>query len=213
MHGWQLTLLGIGCIVGTGIFVVTGTAAALHAGPAIAISFVISASGCLCAALCYAEFSSMIPVTGSAYTYAYAAVGEFVAWIIGWDLILENLFGACSVAVGWSGYVSLLLNDFGIHLPTAFSQAPLDFVQDHLVTTGAILNVPAVLIIVIVTTVLVLGIRESAGATAVIVFFKITNHRSPVTLLLRRLKRVLFPVTYDVGNHLVSDPECRFETR
>ncbi len=173
LHGWQLILLGIGCIVGTGIFVLTGTAAARHAGPAIAISFVVSALGCLCAALCYAEFSSMLPVTGSAYTYAYATLGEFIAWIIGWDLILEYLFGACSVAVGWSGYVTQLLSDYGVHLPTAFSQAPLDFAQDHLVTTGAVLNVPAVLIVAIVTTVLVLGIRESAGVNAVIVLIKV----------------------------------------
>src|SRR5258707_7742146 len=173
LHGWQLVLLGIGCIVGTGIFVLTGTAAARHAGPAIAISFVVSALGCLCAALCYAEFSSMLPVTGSAYTYAYATLGEFIAWIIGWDLILEYLFGACSVAVGWSGYVTQLLSDYGVHLPTAFSQAPLDFAQDHLVTTGAVLNVPAVLIVAIVTTVLVLGIRESAGVNAVIVLIKV----------------------------------------
>ncbi len=94
LHGWQLILLGIGCIIGTGIFVLTGTAAAQHAGPAIAISFVVSALGCLCSALCYAEFASMLPVTGSAYTYAYATMGEFIAWIIGWDLILEYLFGA-----------------------------------------------------------------------------------------------------------------------
>src|SRR6266481_2977141 len=173
LHGWQLILLGIGCIVGTGIFVLTGTAAARHAGPAIAISFVVSALGCLCAALCYAEFSSMLPVTGSAYTYAYATLGEFIAWIIGWDLILEYLFGACSVAVGWSGYVTQLLSDYGVHLPTAFSQAPLDFAQDHLVTTGAVLNVPAVLIVATVTTVLVLGIRESAGANAVVVLIKV----------------------------------------
>jgi basic amino acid/polyamine antiporter, APA family len=173
LHGWQLILLGIGCIVGAGIFVVTGTAAATHAGPAIALSFVISALGCLCSALCYAEFSSMIPVTGSAYTYAYATVGEFVAWIIGWDLILEYLFGASTVAVGWSAYVSQLLSDFGIHLPVAFSHSPFDFLEDHLITTGAILNVPAVLIVAIVTTVLVLGIRESARVNAAIVFFKV----------------------------------------
>jgi APA family basic amino acid/polyamine antiporter len=173
LHGWQLVLLGIGCIIGTGIFVLTGTAAAQHAGPAIAISFVVSAAGCLCAALCYAEFSSMIPVSGSAYTYAYATVGELVAWIIGWDLILEYLFGASTVAVGWSGYVSQFFSDFGIHLPTAFSHAPFDFAGDHLVTTGAILNIPAVFIVAIVTTVLVLGIRESAGANAVIVFIKV----------------------------------------
>jgi APA family basic amino acid/polyamine antiporter len=115
----------------------------------------------------------MLPVTGSAYTYAYASMGEFVAWIIGWDLILEYLFGASTVAVGWSGYVSQLLSDYGIHLPAAFSHAPLDFAQNHLITTGAFLNVPAVLIVAIVTTVLVIGIRESAGTNAVIVFIKV----------------------------------------
>src|SRR5258708_34580090 len=105
----------------------------------------------------------MLPVRGSAYTYAYATLGEFIAWIIGWDLILEYLFGACSVAVGWSGYVTQLLSDYGVHLPTAFSQAPLDFAQDHLVPTGAVLNVPAVLIVAVVSTVLGLGVRASAS--------------------------------------------------
>ena len=115
----------------------------------------------------------MIPIAGSAYTYSYATLGEIFAWIIGWDLILEYLFGASTVAVGWSGYVSQLLSDYGIHLPAAFSHAPLDFAQNHLITTGAFLNVPAVLIVAIVTTVLVIGIRESAGTNAVIVFIKV----------------------------------------
>src|ERR1700716_679940 len=169
----NLTTLGIGAIIGAGIFVLTGTAAAKYAGPAIVLSFIVSGLGCLFAGLCYAEFASMIPIAGSAYTYAYATMGEFIAWIIGWDLILEYLFGASTVAVGWSGYVSQLLSDYGIHLPTAFSQAPLDFAQNHLVTTGAVLNVPAVLIVAIVTTVLVIGIRESAGTNAVIVVIKV----------------------------------------
>src|SRR5258707_14312327 len=130
LHGWQLILLGIGCIIGTGIFVLTGTAAAQHAGPAIAISFVVSALGCLCSALCYAEFASMLPVTGSAYTYAYATLGEFIAWIIGWDLILEYLFGACSVAVGWSVYSTQFLTVNVAHLLTAFSHESHDLSQD-----------------------------------------------------------------------------------
>ena len=123
LHGWQLILLGIGCIIGTGIFVLTGTAAARHAGPAIAISFVVSALGCLCAALCYAEFSSMLPVTGSAYTYAYATLGEFIAWIIGWDLILEYAIGAVTVSIGWSGYVVSFARDLGIDIPAAARRA------------------------------------------------------------------------------------------
>lgn len=126
----NIVLLGIGAIIGAGIFVLTGTAAALHAGPAISISFVISAFGCLLAGLCYAEFASMLPVSGSAYTYGYATLGEFVAWIIGWDLILEYLFGSATVAVGWSGYVISFLNDFGIHLPATICQSPFAYGPD-----------------------------------------------------------------------------------
>src|SRR3954449_8011585 len=169
----NLVALGIGAIIGAGLFVRTASAIAERAGPSVVLAFVVAGIGCLFAGLCYAEFSSMIPVAGSAYTYAYASMGEFVAWIIGWDLILEYLFGASTVAVGWSGYVSQLLSDYGIHLPAAFSHAPLDFAQNHLITTGAFLNVPAVLIVAIVTTVLVIGIRESAGTNAVIVFIKV----------------------------------------
>src|SRR5665647_2066969 len=120
----NLTLLGIGCVIGAGIFVLTGSAAALYAGPAVALSFVISALGCLLAGLCYAEFASMIPVSGSAYTYGYATMGEFIAWIIGWDLILEYLFGSATVAVGWSGYVTSFLADFGLKLPASICQSP-----------------------------------------------------------------------------------------
>jgi basic amino acid/polyamine antiporter, APA family len=173
LQAWQLTLLGVGCIVGAGIFVLTGTAAAVYAGPAIALSFVISALGCLCAALCYAELASMLPVAGSAYTYAYATMGEFIAWIIGWDLLLEYVFGGCTVAVGWSAYFSKLLGDLGIRIPTVLSQAPLDFAHDHLVMTGAILDVPAVLLVLIVTAVLVSGIRQAAAVNTVIVFIKV----------------------------------------
>src|SRR5215204_6600232 len=120
----NLTLLGIGAIIGAGIFVLTGTAAAQYAGPAIVLSFVLAGLGCLFAGLCYAEFASMIPIAGSAYTYGYATLGEFVAWIIGWDLMLEYLFGAATVAVGWSGNFVPFLKEFGITFPSAYANAP-----------------------------------------------------------------------------------------
>src|ERR687892_1437755 len=129
----NLTLLGIGAIIGAGIFVLTGTAAAQHAGPAIVISFILAGTGCLFAGLCYAEFASMIPIAGSAYPYSYATLGEFFAWIIGWDLVLEYLFGAATVAVGWSGYFTAFLDELGIHIPKAFSSAPLNFENGHFV--------------------------------------------------------------------------------
>lgn len=169
----NIVLLGIGAIIGAGIFVLTGTAAALHAGPAISISFVISAFGCLLAGLCYAEFASMLPVSGSAYTYGYATLGEFVAWIIGWDLILEYLFGSATVAVGWSGYVISFLNDFGIHLPATICQSPFAYGPDGWYQTGAIINFPAVFIIALMTTLLVIGIKESARFNNIIVIIKV----------------------------------------
>jgi APA family basic amino acid/polyamine antiporter len=155
----NLTALGVGAIIGAGIFVLTGTAAAQYAGPAIAISFAISGIGCAFAGLCYAEFASMIPMAGSAYTYAYATLGELVAWIIGWDLILEYLFGASTVAVGWSEYLVNFLKDLGITFPATLSNAPF--------------NLPAMLIIALITTLLVVGIRESAGFNNAIVFVKV----------------------------------------
>jgi len=123
LNSFNLITLGIGAVIGAGIFVLTGQAAAQYAGPAIVISFLISGLACLFAGLCYAEFASMIPISGSAYTYAYATMGEFIAWIIGWDLILEYLFAASTVAVGWSGYVVSFLNDFGIIIPAQFTAA------------------------------------------------------------------------------------------
>ena len=120
----NLTTLGIGAIIGAGIFVLTGQAAAQYAGPAIVISFIISGSACAFAGLCYAEFASMIPISGSAYTYAYTTLGEFLAWIIGWDLILEYLFAASTVSVGWSGYVNSFLIDFGINIPHQLTASP-----------------------------------------------------------------------------------------
>ena len=169
----NIVLLGIGAIIGAGIFVLTGTAAALHAGPAISISFIISAFGCLMAGLCYAEFSSMLPVSGSAYTYGYATLGEFVAWIIGWDLILEYLFGSATVAVGWSGYVVSFLDDLGIHLPASICQSPFSFGPEGWQQTGALINFPAVFIIVVMSTLLIIGIKESARFNNIIVIVKI----------------------------------------
>ena len=170
----NLTLLGVGCVIGAGIFVLTGTAAALHAGPAIALSFIISAFGCLLAGLCYAEFASMIPVSGSAYTYGYATMGEFVAWIIGWDLILEYLFGSATVAVGWSGYVTSFLADFGLAIPKSMCQSPFLFDSTGWHTSGAIINFPAVFVVAMMTTLLVIGIKESAKFNNIIVLIKVT---------------------------------------
>jgi basic amino acid/polyamine antiporter, APA family len=173
LGGLQLVLLGIGAIVGTGIFVITGTAAAEHAGPAIVLSFILSAIGCLCAGLSYAELASMIPLSGSAYTYAYSTIGELMAWLIGWDLILEYLVGSATVAVGWSGYVISFLSDIGIHFPAALCNAPIGYKGGSWLLTGAILNVPAVFIVLAVTAILILGIRESSGTNAVIVAIKL----------------------------------------
>lgn len=170
----NLTLLGVGGIIGAGIFVLTGQAAAQYAGPAIILSFIISAVGCAFAGLCYAEFASMIPIAGSAYTYSYATIGELLAWIIGWDLILEYLFGAATVSVGWSGYVTSFLRDFGVNIPFALSSAPFSF--DHVAgwaATGAIINLPAVFIIAAVTGLLVVGISESASVNDLAVVIKV----------------------------------------
>jgi APA family basic amino acid/polyamine antiporter len=170
----NLVMLGIGAIIGAGIFVLTGTAAAQHAGPAIVLSFVLAGLGCLFAGLCYAEFASMIPIAGSAYTYGYATLGELLAWIIGWDLILEYLFAASTVAVGWSGYATQFLHRLGIDLPVAFTQAPFTIEGTHeIVATGAVLNVPAVALVALLTGLLVVGIRESATVNNFIVIVKI----------------------------------------
>lgn len=175
LGAWHLTLLGIGGVVGAGIFVLTGQAAANYAGPAIAISFVISGLACAFAGLCYSEMAAMIPVAGSAYTYSYATLGELFAWIIGWDLILEYLFGAASVAVGWSGYVVSFLGDCGITLPAALVNAPFSYSpQTGLHLTGAWINLPAILILLAMTWLLVIGIRESANFNNVIVILKVS---------------------------------------
>ncbi len=171
----DLVLLGIGAIIGAGIFVLTGRAAAANAGPAVALSFVVAGLASAFAGLCYAEMASMIPISGSAYTYAYATMGELVAWIIGWDLILEYLVGAATVSVGWSGYVvSFVKSVSGVELSREWTTAPLVWneAEQAFHTTGAILNVPAALISLAVTVILVVGIKESARFNSVIVFVK-----------------------------------------
>jgi len=170
----NLVSLGIGAVIGAGIFVLTGQAAAQYAGPAIAISFVISGLGCLFAGLCYAEFASMIPIAGSAYTYSYATLGEFLAWIIGWDLILEYLFCAPTVAVGWSGHFQGFLKEFGIIIPHSFATAPWEYVNGHLVATGALMNLPASCIVLAITVLLVIGIKESAAFNNLMVVTKLS---------------------------------------
>ena len=194
----NLVTLGIGAIIGAGIFVLTGQAAAQYAGPAIVISFIISGLACAFAGLCYAEFASMIPISGSAYTYSYTTLGEFLAWIIGWDLILEYLFAASTVSVGWSGYVVSFLKDFGIHIPvqltaatgttmvnvpevgwqqltsnltTALTEQGINIAS--LPQVHAIINLPAMIVIALITGLLIVGIKESAGFNNIMVIIKV----------------------------------------
>jgi APA family basic amino acid/polyamine antiporter len=172
----DLVMLGIGAIIGTGIFVLTGLAAAQHAGPAVPLSFIAAGIASAFAGLNYAEMASMIPIAGSAYTYSYATMGELVAWIIGWDLILEYLVSAAAVSVGWSGYVVAFMKDsFGITLPSAWTSAPVVWNEglQKFEATGAVLNVPAMLIVLAVTVILVRGIKESATFNTAIVFLKV----------------------------------------
>jgi APA family basic amino acid/polyamine antiporter len=175
----QLVMLGVGAIIGTGIFVLTGQAAAANAGPAIVISMVLAGLTSVLAALCYSEFAATVPVAGSAYTYAYATLGEFVAWVIGWDLILEYALGAATVAVGWSGNLVTLLHQVGWSMPAAISAAPGTVIQltnGGMATGGtvtAVFNLPAVLITVAVTALLIVGVSESATVNAVIVVIKV----------------------------------------
>jgi APA family basic amino acid/polyamine antiporter len=192
----NLVTLGIGAIIGAGIFVLTGTVAATFTGPAIVLSFILAGSGCIFAGLCYAEFASLIPIAGSAYTYGYATLGEIFAWIIGWDLIIEYAFGAASVAVGWSGNLIALFQSFGIQLPPQITAPPgtllvlyngqwsrLATIGPTLATAGVdftklpsahgMLDLPAYLVIAIITTILVIGVRESANFNSLMVFIKV----------------------------------------
>ncbi|NII10351.1 amino acid permease [Oleiagrimonas sp. C23AA] len=171
---WRhLIMLGIGAVIGAGIFVITGTAAAEHAGPAIILSFVFAGLACAFAALSYAELSAMIPVSGSAYSYTYSTLGESAAWFVGWSLVLEYLFAASTVAVGWAGYTLSFLDQFGMHLPSVLREAPFTFKHDALVVTGAWFNLPAVLIIGAIAMLCYRGIKESATVNAVIVAMKV----------------------------------------
>lgn len=195
----NLVALGIGAVIGTGIFVLTGTAAANYAGPALTVSFIISAVGCIMAGLCYAEFAAMIPVAGSAYSYSYATLGEFIAWLIGWDLILEYLFAASTVSVGWSGYMVSFLADWGLQLPAALTSAPFDYIHgEGWVSTGHLINVPAMFVLALFSILLLSGIRRSA----------ILNNIIVVTKLIVILLFIIFGVSYiDSGNYTPFIPE------
>src|SRR4051812_16556725 len=160
----NLIALGIGAIIGAGLFVRTAAAAAYNAGPSVTLGFIVAALGCAFAGLCYAEFASMIPVAGSAYTYSYATMGEFIAWIIGWDLVLEYAVGAATVSVSWSRYLVKFLEYFNIHLGPEFTLSPMD---------GGLINIPAVFIVVLMSFVLMRGTRESAFINGIIVTLKV----------------------------------------
>src|SRR5690348_16573276 len=172
----QLVALGIGAIIGAGLFSLTGIAAAQNAGPAVVLSFVLAAIGCAFAGICYSEFSTMIPIAGSAYTYAYATMGELMAWIIGWDLVLEYAVGAATVAVSWSGYVESLLKDFGISFPAQLAASPFEPVTLPGTTTviQGVINLPALFIVILISGVLMIGIQESARVNTLIVILKVT---------------------------------------
>ncbi len=169
-----LIAMGIGAIIGAGIFVLTGQAAAEYAGPGILLSFVLAAIICVFAALCYAEFASLIPISGSAYTYAYATMGELVAWIIGWGLTMEYLFSAATVSVGWSGYLVSLFRDFGIIIPADYANAPMSYeLATGWAKTGAIINLPAMLIVALMGTLVAVGIKAAASFNNVMVVIKL----------------------------------------
>ena len=176
LTGRQLMLLGVGAVIGAGIFVLTGQAAANYAGPAVMLSFIFAGVACAFAGLCYAEFAAMLPVSGSAYSYSYATLGESVAWFIGWCLVLEYLFAASTVAVGWSGYLNAFLTNFGAQLPEALASAPYVYNAEtgKFLGTGAIVNLPAVLIIGALSCVGYIGINQSAFVNSITVAIKVT---------------------------------------
>lgn len=172
----NLIALGIGAIIGAGLFVRTAAAAAQHAGPSVTIGFIVAAIGCAFAGLCYAEFASMIPVAGSAYTYSYATMGEFLAWIIGWDLILEYGVGAATVGIAWSEYFNRLLNIFGLNIPYEWIHSPFEKIVDpttHEVLARGIINIPALFIVLLLTMVLIRGTKGSAALNSIIVIIKV----------------------------------------
>jgi len=166
LNAYELIMFGIGVVIGTGIFVLTGVAAAQYSGPALIISFAIAGLSCVFAGLCYAEFAAMVPVAGSAYTYSYAALGEIWAWIIGWDLILEYIVAIPAVAIGWSGYITSLLKAVGIHIPDIFTNSPG--------ANGGIINLPAVLIILLISLLLMKGVKESSRINNIMVIIKVS---------------------------------------
>ena len=171
---FHLISLGIGCIIGAGIFVLTGQAAATFAGPGVVYSFAIAGLGCLFAGLCYSEFASMIPVAGSAYTYTYATLGKFVGWIIGWNLVLEYLAASSTVAVGWSGYFNDFMSHIGMPIPAMFNGAPMAMHGfNEFVATGSYINLPAVLLVAFITTILVIGVKASANFNNAMVVIKL----------------------------------------
>ena len=169
----SLVMLGIGSIIGAGIFVLTGQQAAINAGPAIVLSFILAGVVCAFTAMCYSELASMIPVSGSAYTYTYATLGQFIAWLIAWDLILEYGLASATVSAGWSGHFRDMLEGFGMHMPSAWSKAPYAFDGSHMIATGSILNLPAVAIVCLMGAVLITGVTESALVNNVIVSLKV----------------------------------------
>src|ERR1039457_1561936 len=172
-----LIAFGIGGIIGTGIFVLTGLAAAQHAGPAIAISFIVAGLGCMFAGLCYSEFAAMVPVCGSAYAYSYATLGEIVAWFVGWNLVLEYMMACSTVAVGWSRYFVKLLDYYGVNfLPATLTSAPFEAAEtgSAVMHTGAFVNLPAVVICALATALCYKGIRESSVVNCIIVAIKVS---------------------------------------
>jgi basic amino acid/polyamine antiporter, APA family len=198
----NLVTLGIGAVIGAGIFVITGQVAALYAGPAVPLSMIVVGVACSFAGLCYAEMASAVPVAGSAYTYAYATMGEFAAWVIGWDLVLEYAAGAATVGVGWSGHFVSLMGLFGIHIPASLTAPPTQWctagqvaaqavgcAHTGLNLTGAILNLPAVSIVILMSVVLVIGIRESARVNTLIVILKVAIVLLVVLVSLRHIDR------------------------
>jgi len=172
---WSLTAFGVGCTVGAGIFSLTGDVAAHQAGPAVSLAFVLASLACFFAGLCYAEFAAMVPISGSAYSYSYVTLGELTAWIVGWSLVLEWLFSAALVAISWSGYAQATLRDFGLALPPLLTQAPLALdARHHVLATGAWLDLPAVLVVLACTALLLAGTRTSAAVNTVIVLAKVS---------------------------------------